>query len=868
VSFDPTSFYQLLSVLGRDNDAAVRIGWATNEVDFRQKLVGRDIVPSFIDGLLTQNTNAYFEINPSSHDGKGRSSAHEITRLVALWADVDFKGGGMRNEDGARQLIEELTRAIGAPPAAIVYSGGGCQPYWVLEDGDVATHGIETISALSKRWGQLVKRFALDLGGAADGVFDLARVFRIPGTINVKYGAARPVTVEFAERRVTFTVQEVTDLLDEYNVVEPNTGLTGEVISAESEWEWADSDCQMVSIAHEEISTSVPNSRHQWSLKWSAILYGMIRNGCITEASFYRLRDLLVERFRWICQNTQNPRDVGDRELNDIFLYGQRRAEQWDDKKLAEELRFHLHASFDEAWEELTGRQEPAAPVSPTPAAPSLPALPQATTPERSNVTSIASGLPVTFAQPEAQPVVATIGNLAAALKPRGITVDRMAIGSRTDTGNAERLAAKFVGEFIYVPGMAWMRFDGSRYVRDEISAHVERAKDVFAVLAATGTAADQKWALKSMSSAGLSAALRLAQSTPQLAVSPERLDAEEYQLCTPSGIVDLRTGIMRAADPTTDLHTRQTTVTPDWTVKPLKFLELLEWMQPDPKIRAYLQRLAGIALIGNVDFQIFPIFIGPGANGKTTLLELFGGVLGEYSAVMPKKFLVEKTHNDHPTEIAQLRGVRLAINSEVPATAKFDEDFVKTLTGERKLKARYMGKDFFDFINTALQFMAANHLPSVPAGGRGFWRRVRKINFAAQISGDENKRLVPDLLAHEGAAILAWMIDGAVDVIAHGEQQPQSVMMATQQYRYEEDSLARFLDQSLSRMPGMSVSRDALYLNYRQWAIKEGVSHLPQPKFARELINQRPDALLEDNDSVYANYVMTSAWLEQVDAD
>lgn len=862
MSFDPSSFHSLLSVLGRDSDVAIRIGWATNEVDFRQKLVAREALPEFIQGLIANHTNAYFEINPSTHEGKGRSSANEISRLVALWADVDFKGGGMHNEDGARQLIEELSRALGAPPAAVVFSGGGCQPYWVLEDGDATTHGIETISALSKRWGQLVKRFAADLGGAADGVFDLARVFRIPGTVNVKYGAARPVSVEFADHVVSFTVQEITDLLDEYGVVEPNTGLTGEVLSPESEWQWADEDCQMVGIAHEEISTSVPNSRHQWSLKWSAILYGMIRHQCITEASFYKLRDLLVERFRWICSNTQNPRDVGDRELNDIFLYGQRRAEQWDDRKLQEELRFHLHASFDEAWEALTGSSQPVA----TPALPPIPSLPQVVSPRESNVTSIASGLPIVMVTPEGAPAVTTIGNLAAVLKPRPL-VDRMAIGSRTDTGNAERLAKKFAGEFIYVPSMGWMRFDGGRYVRDDEQRHVERAKDVFTLLAATGTAADQKWALKSLSAGGLGAAVKLAQSTEQMAVAPPRLDADEYGLCTPGGMVDLRTGVLRAADPLLDLHTRQTSVTPSWTVKPLKFLELLEWMQPDPEIRSYLQRLAGIALIGNVDFQIFPIFVGPGANGKTTLLELWGGVLGEYSSIMPKKFLVEKMHTDHPTEIMNLRGVRLAINSEVPPKAKFDEDFVKTLTGERRLTGRYMGKDFAQFLNTALQVMAANHLPSVPAGGRSYWRRIRKLDFKAQISGDENKRLVPDLLANEGEAILAWMIDGARDVIANGEQVPDSVLVSTNQYRYEEDSLARFADQRLLHMPGMSASRDAVYMVYRQWAIAEGLAALPQQQFAREMLTQRPDAA-HDNDSVYANYVLVNSVEAFADVD
>jgi putative DNA primase/helicase len=143
-----------------------------------------------------------------------------------------------------------------------------------------------------------------------------------------------------------------------------------------------------------------------------------------------------------------------------------------------------------------------------------------------------------------------------------------------------------------------------------------------------------------------------------------------------------------------------------------------------------------------------------------------------------------------------------------------------------------------------------------VPAGGRGFWRRVRKIDFKAQISGPENKRLVPDLLEEEGPAILAWMIDGARQVIAHGEQVPQQVMVATQQYRYEEDALARFLDLKMHKSPEMSVHRDAVYMVYRQWTIGEGVSTLPKQKFEREVLTHFPDAA-HDSGAVYANYTL-----------
>jgi P4 family phage/plasmid primase-like protien len=858
LSFDNTDFDHLLAVLGRADDQFVRIGWATHEADFRSMTVARGALSDYIAGLLNAEkpANIYFEINPSDHQGKGRTAAHEVTRLAALWADIDFKGNGMGNEDGARALVDELSRALGAEPAAIVYSGGGCQPYWLLENATSEQYGVEQIAALSKRWGSLVKRFALELGGAADGVFDLARVFRVPGTVNIKYGTPKPVTVEFAERATTWTVEEIAEILDDWGVVDVDTGLSDVVLSAESDWKWADEDCHFVATAHEEIVSSDPTARHQWMLKWSALLYGMIRNECITEATFYSLRDTLVEKFKQICATSGTPRVPTERELGDAFAYGLRRAQIWDEDKLRNELRHHVHRDFDEQFEWMQGKtagdmiheefQQLAAELLPNTGA-QLPALPALV--EQHGDTMNAALNAVAYAEPPAPSAPSTspaspVTPALAGLKSKIDALDRMKVAPRTDTGNAERLARKFAGEFIYVPDLGWMRFDGARYVRDTAGRHMERAKDVFMALYTTGSTADQKWALKSLGAGMLASAIKLAQSTPEMVHSAAQLDAQEYELCTPGGIVDLRTGTLRPVDPKVDLHTRVTAYAPDFDAVPARFLELLRWMQPDPEIQAYLQRLAGIALIGNVDYQVFPVATGKGSNGKSTLFDLELGAIGEYGIRMPNKFLVEKPHQDHPTEMAQLMGIRLAVNAEVPPTAKFNEDLVKTLASERTIRARFMRADYIDIPNTCLQVMTANHLPSVVGGGWGFWRRVRKIAFNALVEeGKQNPRLVAEILDAEGPAILAWMITGAVEVIAHGEQVPKQVRVATSQYQMEEDAIGRFIEQHMTPVPGAACSRDSVYSIYRTWAIGEGVNTLPRQKFDREILTRLPDA-------------------------
>jgi putative DNA primase/helicase len=148
-----------------------------------------------------------------------------------------------------------------------------------------------------------------------------------------------------------------------------------------------------------------------------------------------------------------------------------------------------------------------------------------------------------------------------------------------------------------------------------------------------------------------------------------------------------------------------------------------------------------------------------------------------------------------HETEIARLRGARLVVCAEQTSGKRFDESKVKRLTGGDQLTGRFMRGDFFDFPPSHLVSVLSNHLPAVREGGPSFWRRVRRIPFRHVVPEDQR---VPDLhdqlLAEEGPAILGWAVRGAVEVLANGLRDPESVITATREYEISEDTLASFV--------------------------------------------------------------------------
>ena len=405
------------------------------------------------------------------------------------------------------------------------------------------------------------------------------------------------------------------------------------------------------------------------------------------------------------------------------------------------------------------------------------------------------------------------------------------------DTSNSYRLNYYMQGKYRYVTGLGWFYWDGSRYVLDADKSIIQIASE--AVNPAKTLMLDkegQKWVQVSQNKDRLQNAIAISATSPEILIQSVDLDAEANNLCTPGGIVNLQTGEIRPAIKSSDFNTRQTSVTPATIPTPKWTQFLRDTIEDDDRI-AYVQELFGAALFGDSRYHVLPVFVGSGANGKSTLVSIMEGILNDYAATMPENFLLDTTGNAHPTDIARLRGVRFAVAQETRPDGKFNESRVKMLTGGDVLSARFMGQNFFDFKPTHTLFMAVNHLPEVKSGGDGFWRRLRKIDFRKTIAPEKRKEgLAQELIEQEGPGILQWMIEGAVRVSTVGFNEPESVKIATQSYRHEEDHIAKFIEEKVIVADTSTAGRTAVYNAYQAWCMENGEKPVPQNGLVREI--------------------------------
>ena len=132
----------------------------------------------------------------SGISGRGRACIEHAVRVTAPWADVD---GPHRTEGGVfkdgpkttRQAIAALDR-LPIPPSVLVTSGtpGSVHAYWHLK---TRLDDMKRAAALVEGWQRVIRTAWRRRGWVLDHAHDLARVLRIPGTLNHKHTPPREV---------------------------------------------------------------------------------------------------------------------------------------------------------------------------------------------------------------------------------------------------------------------------------------------------------------------------------------------------------------------------------------------------------------------------------------------------------------------------------------------------------------------------------------------------------------------------------------------------------------------------------------------------------------------------------------------------
>jgi putative DNA primase/helicase len=343
-------------------------------------------------------------------------------------------------------------------------------------------------------------------------------------------------------------------------------------------------------------------------------------------------------------------------------------------------------------------------------------------------------------------------------------------------------------------------------------------------------------WAMRCETETRINGMLNIAKARPGVPIEPSQLDSNPWLFTIQSGTIDLKTGVCRSHDKG-DHITRQSNVTYDPEARAPRWIAFLERIIPNPEVRTFLQKAVGYSLTGETSEQCMFFLFGLGANGKSTFLDVIHALMGEYSMSTPTSTLTVKQNDAIPNDIARLKGVRFVSAVETDDGKRLAESVLKQLTGDKRISARFMRGEWFDFQPILKLWLATNHKPQVRGTDEGIWRRIRLIPFTVSIPPEEQERNLAELLiAEELPGILNWALEGLRLWLAEGLGTPPAVMAATQEYRQEQDALNSFFEECCIAETGAQITAKELYTRYTSWCEENGERAESQRKFGQRL--------------------------------
>lgn len=315
--------------------------------------------------------------------------------------------------------------------------------------------------------------------------------------------------------------------------------------------------------------------------------------------------------------------------------------------------------------------------------------------------------------------------------------------------------------------------------------------------------------------------------ATPMLALDVSELDYDPELLNTPEATYDLSKGMQgkRPHDPD-DMITKVTACSPGTQGGNMWQESLDLFFCKDQELIRYVQQIVGMAAVGRVYAEQMIIAYGGGANGKSTFWNTIARVLGLYSGKISAETMTMNCRRNVKPEIAELKGKRLIIASELEEGQRLNTGMVKQICSVDPIEAEKKFKTPFHFVPSHTLVLYTNHLPKVAANDDGTWRRLIIIPFNARITRKNDIKNYSDYLFEQaGPAILKWVIEGAEAAIRKKFkiEEPEAVWKAVEKYREDNDWLGQFLDAHCDVDPSFTEKSGDLYQQYRIVCMQTG---------------------------------------------
>lgn len=275
----------------------------------------------------------------------------------------------------------------------------------------------------------------------------------------------------------------------------------------------------------------------------------------------------------------------------------------------------------------------------------------------------------------------------------------------------------------------------------------------------------------------------------------------------------------------------------------PAKSYECPRWIQflyeaiYDELVIREIQKFFGYCLTRETRYEKCLILIGPGGDGKSTLLNILQEMVGEDNCANVSMGALEDQFYR-----SRLVDKLLNVSSEVESKA-FSSDVFKAIISGDKIGASFKHQTPFDFRPFCKLAFSSNKHPRILDNSEGFFRKLIVVEMKTQFTryGAADIFLADKLLT-ELSGIFAWALEGLALLQAEGFKSPPAIASALLEYKRSNNPVQCFVEDCILTCPEVQTTKKEIYDAYKLYCRQWGYGQAGATTFGRELHNLIPN--------------------------
>jgi putative DNA primase/helicase len=321
-----------------------------------------------------------------------------------------------------------------------------------------------------------------------------------------------------------------------------------------------------------------------------------------------------------------------------------------------------------------------------------------------------------------------------------------------------------------------------------------------------------------------------------------QQLDGHPHLLGVKNGVVDLRIGELRDRRPEDMIFAVvDTDYDPDASPA-LMEATVLAAMADDPHMAAFMRKLMGYAITGEVCEELFVVFTGSGRNAKGVIVQTVEALLGRRLLKMLKSALiVDAQVSNIDAERAELMGARIAVFNELRPGDKLKTNEVQVLSGGDGIPATRKYMDPMVIQPRHQCILTTNHMPELSVVIPAIVERLMCVHFpvtfvdlepgeAPSVFRRQRDNALKARLRADLTGALKWLVDGAVEWYATRDLKasaPAKVKEFSRAYMDEHDVVGRFVRECCVVGPDARVASSDMTASFTAWARNNAVGQV-----------------------------------------